>query len=109
PPRREIILGREIDDVELLQDAISTAAGRRVQVKTSVRGDRAGYLDLARRNAEMTLATELGSHAAQRARVESLRDMLGLAEVPQRIECFDINHTMGEATVACCAVFDAEG
>src|SRR3546814_2210619 len=64
-PPREIILDREIEDVDLLQDAFSAAAGRRVQVKTSVRGDRAGYLDLARRNAEMTLATELGSQAAQ--------------------------------------------
>lgn len=108
-PPREIILDREIEDVELLQDAFSTAAGRRVQVKTSVRGDRAGYLDLARRNAEMTLATELGSQAAQRARMESLRDMLGLADLPQRIECFDISHTMGEATVASCVVFDADG
>src|SRR5690606_31784916 len=108
-PPREIILDREIEDVELLQDAFSTAAGRRVQVKTSVRGDRAGYLDLARRNAEMTLATELGSQAAQRARMESLRDMLGLADAPQRIECFDISHTMGEATVASCVVFDADG
>ncbi|HEY9541407.1 MAG TPA: excinuclease ABC subunit UvrC, partial [Luteimonas sp.] len=108
-PPREIILDREIEDVDLLQDAFSAAAGRRVQVKTSVRGDRAGYLDLARRNAEMTLATELGSQAAQRARVESLRDMLGLADLPQRIECFDISHTMGEATVASCVVFDADG
>jgi excinuclease ABC subunit C len=109
PPPREIVLDREIDDVELLQEAFSAAAGRRVHVKTSVRGDRAGYLDLARRNAQMTLATELGSQAAQRARVESLRDMLGLADPPQRIECFDISHTMGEATVASCVVFDAEG
>ncbi|MDN5781724.1 MAG: excinuclease ABC subunit UvrC [Luteimonas sp.] len=109
PPPREIVLDREIEDVELLQEAFSTAAGRRVQLKTSVRGDRAGYLDLARRNAQMTLATELGSQAAQRARVESLREMLGLADPPQRIECFDISHTMGEATVASNVVFDAEG
>jgi len=109
PPPREIILDRGIEDVELLQDAFSAAAGRRVLVKTSVRGDRAGYLDLARRNAEMTLATELGSQAAQRARVESLREMLGMEDAPRRIECFDISHTMGEATVASCVVFDADG
>src|SRR5690606_38738137 len=109
PPPREIILDRDIEDADLLQEALSTASGRRVQVKTSVRGDRAGYLDLARRNAELTLATELDSQAAQRERVESLRDMLGLDGLPQRIECFDISHTMGEATVASCVVFDTDG
>ncbi len=109
PPPREIILDREIEDAELLQAALGAAAGRRVQVKTSVRGDRAGYLDLARRNAALALATELGSQAAQQARAESLREMLGLPEPPQRIECFDISHTMGEATVASCVVFDANG
>ncbi len=108
-PPREIVLDRGIEDVELLQDAFSAAAGRRVQIRSSVRGERAGYLDLARRNAELSLATELGSQAAQQARVDSLRDLLGLDEPPQRIECFDISHTMGEATVASCVVFDAQG
>jgi len=109
PPPREIVLDRDIDDVDLLQDAFSAAAGHRVQIKTSVRGERAGYLDLAKRNAEMTLATEIGSQAAQTARAESLRDLLGLNDLAQRIECFDISHTMGEATVASCVVFDGNG
>lgn len=108
-PPREIVLDREIDDHALIEEALSIAAGRKVQLKASVRGERAGYLDLVRRNAEMALATEVGSNAAQRARAEGLRDLLGLGEVPQRIECFDISHTMGEATVASCVVFDAEG
>jgi excinuclease ABC subunit C len=108
-PPREIVLDRDIPERELIEDALGLSAGRKVQIKTSVRGDRAGYLDLVRRNAEMTLASELGSNAAQRARAEGLRDMLGLGEVPQRIECFDISHTMGEATVASCVVFDADG
>ncbi len=108
-PPREIVLDRAIDDVPLLEQAFSEAAGRRVQIKTSVRGDRARYVDLARRNAEIALAGELGSQAAQAARAESLRDMLGLAAPAQRIECFDISHTMGEATVASCVVFDAQG
>jgi excinuclease ABC subunit C len=108
-PPREIVLDRDIPERELIEDALGVSAGRKVQIKTSVRGDRAGYLDLVRRNAEMSLATELGSNAAQRARAEALRDMLGLGEVPQRIECFDISHTMGEATVASCVVFDADG
>ena len=108
-PPREIVLEREIEDVELLQEAFSIAAGRKVVLKCNVRGERAGYVELARRNATLALATELGSQASQQARVESLRELLGLAEPPQRIECFDISHTMGEATVASCVVFDAQG
>jgi excinuclease ABC subunit C len=109
PAPGEIVLDRDIDDRELLQEALSAAAGKRVLLKASVRGERAGYLDMARRNAELALATELGSQATQQARLESLRELLGLAEAPQRIECFDISHTMGEATVASCVVFDRNG
>ncbi|MEQ1513456.1 MAG: excinuclease ABC subunit UvrC [Lysobacteraceae bacterium] len=108
-PPREIVLDREISERELIEEALGAAAGRKVQIKTSVRGERAGYLDLVRRNAEQTLVAEIGSNAAQRARAEALRELLGLDEVPQRIECFDISHTMGEATVASCVVFDADG
>jgi excinuclease ABC subunit C len=109
PPPGEIVLDRDIDDRELLQEALSLAADKRIVVKCSVRGERAGYLDMARRNAELSLATELGSHASQQARLQSLRDLLALDDLPGRIECFDISHTMGEATVASCVVFDANG
>ncbi len=108
-PPREIVLDREIPDLDMIEEAFGVAAGRRVQLKINVRGERAGYVDLVRRNATLALATELGSNAAQRARAEGLRDLLGLEDVPQRIECFDISHTMGEATVASCVVFDADG
>ena len=106
---REIILDRDIPDREMLEEALGAAAGRKVAIRCNVRGERAGYVDLVRRNAELALATEVGSQAAQRARAESLRELVGLAEPPQRIECFDISHTMGEATVASCVVFDADG
>ena len=109
PAPGEIVLDRDIEDRELLQDALSVAAGKRVIVKCSVRGERAGYLDLAQRNAALALAAELGSQASQQARVDSMRELLGLLESPNRIECFDISHTMGEATVASCVVFDANG
>ncbi|MFC5577693.1 excinuclease ABC subunit UvrC [Lysobacter niabensis] len=108
-PPREIVLDRDIPDRELIEQALSLTGDRKVQIKASVRGERAGYVDLARRNAELSLASERTSHVAQRARAEGLRDLLGLAALPARIECFDISHTMGEATVASCVVFDSEG
>ena len=108
-PPQEIVLDREIPDAALIESALSAAADRKVQLKWSVRGERAGYLQLATRNAEITLASELSSRNAQQLRSESLRDLLGMAEPAKRIECFDISHTMGEATVASCVVFDANG
>lgn len=108
-PPSEIVIDRDIPERELLEQALSMAGERKVRIRCSVRGERAGYLDIARRNAQMALASEMTSAAAQRARVESLRDLLGMADVPHRIECFDISHTMGEATVASCVVFDEEG
>ncbi|HEU4773539.1 MAG TPA: excinuclease ABC subunit UvrC [Lysobacter sp.] len=108
-PPAEIVLDRDIPDRALIEQALSSAGERRVQLRFSVRGDRAGYLDLARRNAQITLASEQTSQAAQLARAEDLQKMLGMDELPRRIECFDISHTMGEATVASCVVFDAEG
>ena len=108
-PPAEIVLDRDIPDRELIEQALSAVDQRRVQIRTRVRGERAGYLELASRNAALALSTERTSHAAQKARSEALQAMLGLEEPASRIECFDISHTMGEATVASCVVFDAEG
>jgi len=109
PAPREIVLDRDIPDRELIEHALSAEGGRKVQIKASVRGERAGYLDLAKRNAELSLATEVSSQAAQGARLEALRELLQLDAPPQRIECFDISHTMGEAAVASCVVFNEQG
>ncbi len=108
-PPREIVLSHAIPDLDLLEQVFSSQAGRKVEIKPSVRGERARYLQIAAQNAALALATEIASSASQRARLLSLQELLGLAEPPARIECFDISHTMGEATVASCVVFDAEG
>ncbi|MBS0213948.1 MAG: excinuclease ABC subunit UvrC [Proteobacteria bacterium] len=108
-PPREIVLSHVPADMDVLEAALAEQVEHRVEWKFSVRGDRARYLDLARRNASLALAQQIGSSASQRARVESLQELLGSAAPPKRMECFDISHTMGEATVASCVVFDAEG
>ena len=64
---------------------------------------------MAQSNAELALQTHLGSRATQHKRLHALQEMLEMVTPPSRIECFDISHTMGEATVASCVVFDAEG
>jgi excinuclease ABC subunit C len=107
PP--EIVVGAAPEDRELLERALTQRAGRRVAIKVRVRADRARWLDMARGNVRLALASRLGSQAGYARRLESLREALKLDEQPQRIECFDVSHTGGERTVASCVVFDTEG
>lgn len=109
PAPAEIVLDRDIPERALIERALSAHSGHKVQLRVNVRGERAAYLELVRRNAQLALATELASESAQQARLEALRELLALPERPARIECFDISHTLGEATVASCVVFGAEG
>jgi excinuclease ABC subunit C len=69
-------------------------------------GERRVWLDMASKNAELAIAQHVRDRATQETRLTALRDALGLPEGAQRIECFDISHTMGEATVASCVVYD---
>ena len=109
PVPAELIVSHAPADAAPLAEALASRAEHAVEIKPSVRGDRARFRDLAQRNAEAALTSRLASRQTLLARFEALRDLLGLDETPQRIECFDISHTMGEATVASCVVFGAEG
>ena len=71
-------------------------------------GERRVWLDMARKNALLAIAQRARDRTTQEGRIAALREALGLAEGAQRIECFDISHTMGEATVASCVVYDRQ-
>ena len=109
PAPGEILLSHEPADREVLEQALSAQAGRQVKLSSRLRGDRSRWVAMAITNAEQGLLAELSSRAGLRRRFEALQDALGLEEMPRRIECFDVSHTMGEATVASCVVFDQEG
>ncbi len=91
---------------EALIELLSTQAGRKVVINTNPNGERRVWLEMATKNAELALEQRLGSEATQLARLSALHEALGLSDSAQRIECFDISHTMGEATVASCVVYD---
>ena len=101
----QIVAGADIDG-EALEQVLSDKAGRKVRIQTRPTGARKAWLDMAERNAQLGAAQALGSVATQEARLGALQQALGLPETMQRIECFDISHTMGEATVASCVVYD---
>ena len=73
---------------------------------TPSHGERRVWLDMAAKNAELAIAQRVRDRATQETRLVALREVLGLPEGANRIECFDISHTMGEATVASCVVYD---
>jgi excinuclease ABC subunit C len=93
-------------DSELLEQMFSEQAGHKVQISCNPSGERRVWSRMAEKNAELAIAQRLSEHATQEARMASLQNLLGLPETVQRIECFDISHTMGEATVASCVVYD---
>ena len=106
---REIILSEDIEDRVVMLEVLGERAKSAVNIVHSVRGDRAKLQALAITNAEIALAARLASRSGMAARLDAVRELVGLDEAPSRMECFDISHTMGEATVASCVVFNAEG
>jgi len=109
PLPRELIVSDAPEDAEAIAAALAQRSEQVPQIKYRVRDARARFLDLARRNAQASLAARLASKQTLLSRFEALRDLLGMEDTPQRIECFDISHTLGEATVASCVVFGPDG
>ena len=105
----EIILGVSPRGLASLREVLSERAGRKVAVKTRVRDARAKWLQLANQTAAHNLQSHLAAKQTGLERTQALQDALGLDETPERMECFDISHSSGEATLASCVVFDANG
>lgn len=104
----EILLDFTLPEKDVLSDSISELAGRKVNIQTRPRGDRARYLKLAKTNAQTALITKLSQQSTIHQRLTELEKVLHLSDI-RRMECFDISHTMGEETVASCVVFDQHG
>ena len=102
-PPPEIHLPLEIGeaDAALLEEWLSSRAGRRVRLVVPKRGEKRGLLDLAARNAEVAYQERFNENtAAHYDALETLRAVLALPGVPRRIECFDISTIQGSETVA---------
>jgi len=105
----EILLSHDLEDQALLSEAFTEKVGKKVKLSHNLRGERRRWMQMAVNNAKISLTTRLASRAGMNRRLESLKRLLRLESLPQRMECFDISHTQGEATVASCVVFNAEG
>ena len=105
----ELLLSHSPDDGDLIAELLTGQAGHRVELRANVRGDRARWVKMALHNAEHALNSYNNTRKGFSGRMRSLFTVLGLDEMPERVECFDISHTGGESTVASCVVFGVEG
>ena len=108
---KEILLNYPIDaqDNQALTDAFLESYGNKILIKTRVKEQRTAWLNLAQLNAQEAIKAHIQTKLQVSTRLQALQSLLQLSQIPQRIECFDISHLQGEATVASCVVYDAQG
>ena len=94
---------------QTLARLLSARAERKVRILRPQRGERAKLMDMARRTADQALSQRLVETSSMEIRRRGLQEALDLPQLPVRLECFDISHTMGEKPVASCVVFGPEG
>jgi excinuclease ABC subunit C len=93
-------------DTDALAEVLSAQAGQKVQITGNPGGERRVWLAMAHENALFAIRQKLAQKATQEDRLAALQQALGLPESAQRVECFDVSHTMGERAVASCVIFD---
>jgi excinuclease ABC subunit C len=104
-PPPAIVVGAKID-AEPIEQLLTGRTAHKVRLLTMPAGPRKAWLEIAEKNARLAASQALGMQVTQEKRLGALQQALDLPETAQRIECFDISHTMGEATVASCVVYE---
>ena len=105
----EILASHQIADAQALMMLLSERKGKSVKIKFRHRSERRKWLEMALNNARIALKTQISAKEKYASRFEHLQLALHLNEPVERIECFDVSHASGEATVASCVVFNREG
>ncbi len=104
-----ILVSHPFEDQALIETVLKEQSGHKVEIRDKVRGERLRWLQMAQANAQTALLSRLSNKASVVERFEELQKALNMDTVPERLECFDISHSSGEATVASCVVFDQSG
>jgi excinuclease ABC subunit C len=108
-PPRLLLLSHGLDDPELVQDALSQKAGRRVEAVVPQRGEKAELVSGALRNARESLTRKMSESAAQSKLLDGLAEAFGLEAPPRRIEVYDNSHIMGTDAVGGMIVVGPDG
>jgi excinuclease ABC subunit C len=109
PPPRHVLLDREVPEMELLCEALSERAERKVTLRVPRRGDQVRMIAQAKRNAEEELDRHLAETSTQAKTLRALTEMFELPEPPERIEVYDNSHVMGTNAVGAMIVAGPEG
>lgn len=108
-PPRMVLLSHEIEEAELVGQALSSIAGRRVIVAVPKRGEKVELVAHARQNAREALARKMAESASQAKLLAALAEAFDLDAPPQRIEVYDNSHIQGAHAVGAMVVAGAEG
>ena len=109
PPPKRILVDRDLADRELLEEALSERAGRKIAIEVPQRGARRKLMEQATRNAEEALDRRLAETTTQGKILRELADTFELADVPKRIEVYDNSHIMGTNATGAMIVAGPEG
>ena len=108
-PPRQVILSDAIDNADLMTEALSQKAGRKVEILVPQRGEKAELISGALRNARESLARRMSESATQAKLLQGVAEAFGLDGPPQRIEIYDNSHIMGTNAVGAMVVAGPEG
>ncbi len=108
-PPPEIIVPESLNNKELMEDSFSIKSGRKVRLSNKVRGHRLRWLTLANNNAKHGLQYKTSNESSLASQFNDLGGLFLKNKIPKRLECFDVSHISGEATVASCVVFNNAG
>lgn len=109
PPPRLVLLSHPVEEIELIAQALSARAGRKVEVANPKRGERVDLVEHARKNAREALSRKLADNAGQSSLLAALGAAFGIAKPPRRVEVYDNSHIMGTNAVGGMVVAGRDG
>ncbi len=104
-----ILLSHTLAEQSDIEDILSERAARKITLIKPERGEKLKWVAMATLSANKALSARKSLTRDLSGRFMAFKECLKLEMLPQRVECFDISHTLGEATVASCVVFDVNG
>ena len=109
PVPRRILISHDLPNRQLLEEALSTKAERKTEIRVPQRGAKTGIVEHAAQNAREALARRLAETSSQRTLLAGLKERFGLARAPRRVEVFDNSHIQGASAVGAMIVAGPEG